>query len=299
MSNTYKYIVYDIGGTYIKWAVVDSLFNIIENDKFFFECSKRDCKKELINEIGIQVNQLTNKYQDIKAIGISTAGDVDFNTTTILGSTPNHFNYTGINFKQELNKYTKLDIVIDNDANCAVLGEKVKGLLQNSNSGILLTLGTDIGGGILINNQIFRGYNHSAGEVGYMNVNNRRWGTYFSATGLSRLAKEKLNIDEIPNKILDNPNNQYTEIVNYWYDGLSKGIANLIALFNPQTIIIGGGLSETNKIDLSILKTNIDKILIEDHLKNSYQLVLSKHGNISALYGCIQLLNNKYNVINN
>lgn len=287
-----KYIVYDIGGTFIKWAIVDNEFNIIEKNKFPFDCKNRDCKNELIPIIGEQIINFQNKFSNIKGIGISTAGDVNQNTTEILGSTPNHKNYTGINFKNELSKYSSLDLVIDNDANCAILGETTNGLLKNIDVAILITLGTDIGGGIIINNDIYRGWLGTAGEIGYMNVLGKRWGTYFSAIGLSRIIKEKYDTNLTPNEILKNYK-KFEKEIDFWYEGLSIGIANLISLFNPKKIIIGGGLSESKLIDLNKINKIKNKILIENHLINSCQIELSNNGNDSAIYGCIKLLNQK------
>lgn len=290
---TNKYIIYDIGGTFIKWAIVDSNYKIIEKNKFSFDCKNKDCKNELIPIIGKQIIEFQNKFTNIKGIGISTAGDVDRNTTEILGSTPNHKNYTGVNFKEELSKYTSLEIIVDNDANCAVIGESINGLLQNIDVGILITLGTDIGGGIIIDNNIYRGWLGTAGEVGYMNVLGKRWGTYFSAIGLSRIVQEKHQKNINPSDILKNYELFKNEI-DFWYEGLSIGIANLISLFNPKKIIIGGGLSESKLIDLNKINIIKNKILIENHLINSCSIELSNNGNDSALYGCVKLLNKKF-----
>lgn len=289
-----KYIIYDIGGTFIKWAIVDNEYNIIEKNKFPFNCKNKDCKNELIPIIGKQIIEFQNKFKNIKGIGISTAGDVNRKTTEILGSTPNHKNYTGINFKNELSKYTSLELVVDNDANCAILGETTNGLLKNIDVAILITLGTDIGGGIIINNDVYRGWLGTAGEVGYMNVLGKRWGTYFSAIGLSRIVKEKYNKEIDPNDILKN-DKEFEQEINFWYQGLSIGIANLISLFNPKKIIIGGGLSESKLINLNKINEIKNKILIENHLINSCQIELSSNGNDSAIYGCVKLLNQKFN----
>lgn len=291
-----KYIVFDIGGTFIKWAIVDEKFKIIKNDKFRFDAANRNCKIELIAEIGQKIKEAQKEYFDLAGIGISTAGDVHPDTTEILGSAPHHNNYIGTNYRQELSKYSNLPIIIDNDANVAILGESIKGQLKDTSNAVMITLGTDIGCGILINNQIYRGFGGSAGEAGYLNVLGRRWGTYFSALGLSRLAKEYNNIDNIePIDVLKNTNNNFGVVVDLWYEGLSIGIANLIAILNPQKLIIGGGLSESNSIDLNLIKTIVNKNLIENHLINSCQIEISKHGNNSAIYGCVQLLNESIN----
>lgn len=289
-----KYIVFDIGGTFIKWAVVDENYNIIKNDKFKFDALNRSCKTELIEEIGNKIKEVEKEFKDLKGIGISTAGDVHPETTTILGAAPHHNDYVGTNYKKSLQKYTNLPLVIENDANVAILGEFKKGQLQNTSNAIMITLGTDIGCGILIDNQIYRGFSGFAGEAGYLNVLGRRWGTYFSAIGLAKLAKEFYNIDSIePIEVLENKENKFNEVVDLWYEGLSIGISNLISILNPQKLIIGGGLSESNKINIDLIKSIVNKHLIEDHLIQSCEIELSKHGNFSAIYGCVDLLNKK------
>lgn len=286
-----KYIVFDIGGTFIKWAIVDEEFQIIKGDKFRFDAANSNCKVELIDRIGKKIQEMQEEHL-IKGVGISTAGDVHPDTTEILGSAPHHKNYIGTNYRKELSKYCDLPIVVDNDANVAILGESIKGQLKNTSNAVMITLGTDIGCGILINNQIYRGFAGSAGEAGYLNVLGRRWGTYFSAIGLVRLAKEFNNIDKIePIEVLKNIDNKFESIINLWYEGLSIGISNLIAILNPQKLIIGGGLSESNAIDLKLIKKIVDKNLIENHLINSCEIEISKHGNNSAIYGCVELLN--------
>ena len=294
-NNNEKYIIYDIGGTFIKWAIATKDFEIINKGKFPFDCSNRNCNPELVIAIGSQITEFQRTYENIIGVGISTAGDVDINTGKIIGSVPNHKNYIGTNFKDELKRFTNLPIVIDNDANCAVLGELIMGELKNCESGILITLGTDIGGGIVINKEVFRGHNGSAGEVGYMDVLNRRWGTWFSAIGLSRLVEESQKLRVEPEIILKNEFKQFRNEVAYWYHGLSRGIANLIALFNPEKVVIGGGLSESNLIDLKVINKIKDSVLIENHLINNTKIVLSKNGNTSAIYGCVKMLNNYLN----
>lgn len=289
-----KYIIFDIGGTFIKYAVVDSDYKILLKDKFPFDAINENCKVKMIKLIGEKAIELKKDYENVVGIGVSTAGDVDPNTTTIIGSVPNHKNYKGVNFKKELSKYIDLPLVIDNDANIAVLGEFVKGQLKNTKNSAMITLGTDIGCGIIINEEVFKSNSGCAANAGYMNVLDRRFGTYFSAIGLKRLLKEFKNIEEKPQDIL--PNKKYSEVVDYWYKGLSIGIANIIAILSPEKLIIGGGLSESKMIDIKKIKKIVSSVLIEKHIINSCKIELSNNGNESALYGCVKLLNIMLNV---
>ncbi len=168
--NTKKYIVFDIGGTFVKYAVVDSSFKIIMKDKFPFEAMKRDCKKEMIPLIGKTITDLEKKYGKVDGIGISTAGDIDPNTTLVIGACPNHNNYAGTIFKDVLKPYTSAPLVVENDANIAALGESVNGDLKGIKDAVMITLGTGIGCGIIIDGKIFKGPSGCGANVGYLNI---------------------------------------------------------------------------------------------------------------------------------
>lgn len=290
----HKYIVFDIGGTFIKYAVVDSKYKILLKDKFPFDAINQNCKVEMMKKIGEKALELQKKFDYISGIGVSTAGDVDPKSTVIIGSVPNHKNYMGVNFKKELSKYINLPLVIDNDANIAVLGESVMGQLKGVKNAVMITLGTDIGCGIIIDGNIFKSSSGCAANAGYLNVLGRRFGTYFSAIGLKRLLKEIHNKEEEPANILSNK--KYQDVVEYWYKGLSIGISNIISILSPEKFIIGGGLSESKLIDIKKIKKIVHATLIENHLSKACKIELSKHGNESALFGCVKLLNEKIGI---
>ena len=97
-----------------------------------------------------------------------------------------------------------------------MFGELIKGELINYQSGVLLTLGTAIGGGIIINNQLYKGFSNTAGEIGYLNVKGLRYGTWFSAIRLSKIVKRIHNLDLNPEEIL-NKQNEFSKIIEFWY----------------------------------------------------------------------------------
>ena len=290
-----QYIIFDIGGTFIKWAIIDAQFKLYHMDKFAFAAQERNCQIEMVAQIIAVIEEQQVHFPNLKGIGIATAGDVDPHEFEIIGAVPNHKQYIGTNYKKAFAKYLAQGwkLIVINDANAAVLGEHAQGQLQDVSDAIMLTLGTDIGCGILINNQLFSGYHGTAGEVGYQNVLNRRYGTYFSAIGLGRLAQEfQLTTKTLePVTILKNENHLFDELIEYWYQGLAIGISNLICMFGPQKIILGGGLSEAKILDLNRIQTIINQNLIEPHLIASYQLELALHGNLAAIHGCTVLLN--------
>lgn len=293
-NNQVNYLIFDIGGTFIKWALTDHE-KIIKNNKFAFN-SKKENGKNLISKIGKLILEETKNNKNIKAFGISTCGDVDSKTSLILGSSPNILEYTGLNFKKEISQFTKIPFIIENDANCAAIGE-FNSLSNNSVKDlILLTLGTDIGCGIYQNKKLFKGQSHSAGEAGYMNVLGKRWGTWFSARGLLKLYNKNNNLTTTPEKLLLSKDSKVKKVLNLWYRGLAIGITNLITILNPQIVLLGGGLSDQKLLNLDLLKKIINKNLIEKNLINSYKLDYASLGNAAALYGCIWLLNKKFDI---
>lgn len=296
-NNQVNYLIFDIGGTFIKWALTDHE-KIIKNNKFAFD-SKKENGKNLISKIGKLISEETKDNKKIRAFGISTCGDVDSNSSLILGSSPNILEYAGLNFKKEISQFTKLPFIIENDANCAAIGEFTNLNNNSINDLILLTLGTDIGCGIYQNKKLFKGHSHSAGEAGYMNVLGRRWGTWFSARGLLKLYNKNSNSLTEPEHLLLSKDLKVKKVLDLWYKGLAIGIANLITILNPQVVLLGGGLSEQKLLNLDLLKKTINKNLMEEHLINSYKLDYASLGNTAAIYGCIWLLNKKFDILNN
>lgn len=110
-----------------------------------------------------------------------------------------------------------------------------------------------------------------------------------------KIVKRIHNIDLKPEEIL-NKENEFSKIIEFWYQGLSIGIANIIALLNPQKIIIGGGLSESKLININIIISNIKSTIDQPHLLNKTEIGISDHGNKSALYSCVGLINKHYSI---
>ncbi len=286
-----KYVVFDIGGTFVKYGVCDSDFNILKKDKVAFDAIHKDCKNELTQLVGNKIVELEKEFNTkFAGVGISTAGDIDPNTTLVIGACPNHNNYAGTIWKEKLQPFTNAPIVVENDANIAALGESVKGEMKGVKNAVMITLGTCIGCGIMINGEIFKGPSGCGANAGYLNVFGRRWGTFFSAIGTTRLLKEMKNIEGVaPIDIITKP--EYSDVAEYWYQGLSAGIANLILILSPSKFIIGGGIVESKKVDLDKIKHYVAQYLMEEHFFKAVDIELSNYGNDSALFGCVELLN--------
>lgn len=265
----------DIGGTSIKIGVVKQ-DNVIENT------STRNVFKGKSNQFikGIKdfCNIYINKY-NITKIGIGCPGDI-INGKVETAANLGWKNYNILEDFQ--NNFPDLEIKICNDGLAAFYGEKKYGKLKDIDNAIFITLGRGVGGAILMNNQIVIGSHLKGGKIGHMiiNRNGRRCNcgrrgcleTYASVLGLINTVKEynMHTIDE-NSKISDEKLSGY-QIVQYakgnnkmvlsairkWNYDIAEGILNLCNLFDPQRIVIAGGITESDLIDLELIKTFIN-----------------------------------------
>ena len=218
--------------------------------------------------------------EDVISVGIGCPGAVD-SEKGIIVLTPN-LPYKNFNVREIFAKKMKLPVYLDNDANCAVLGEVVSGAAKNYKTAIAVTLGTGVGGGIIIDGKIYNGFNCAAGELGHMitHRNGRQcncgrkgcFEAYASATALIKDTKEAAlkNPDSLLNRLCDgdlekiNGKTSFdgkragdkvaTEVVENYIEELGEGIINYINIFQPEIILIGGGISNEGEYLLETLR---------------------------------------------
>lgn len=290
-----KYLIFDIGGTFVKWAIINSNFEIIENSKWPFN-GKIEGKEVLIKKISNKIEEI-EKQIDISAIGISTAGIVDPNTSEMAKITHNIKNWGGTNIKKELSFFTKKPIFVENDANAAIIGESTAKHLTNHKNILMITLGTDVGGGIIIDNNIYRGTHGFAGEVGFQFIDgNKRWGETASTKGLIELIKERNNVEISTYDILNSQDEKIIKSLDIWYKKIANGLTNFIVSFNFDAIIIGGGISESELFDLNKITDYINGFLLIPEFKHSYKLYKASMGNNAAIIGMTKIINNSIDI---
>lgn len=266
------YVGIDLGGTNIAVGILDENLKIIKKGSVPTRASREypDILKDmamltlrLIDETGLSIGQ-------IPYIGIGSPGSCDRKRGYLLYT--NNINFKNVPIRQEIQKYIPLPIHLENDANCAALAESMVGAAKDVDNSITVTLGTGVGGGIILNNQIFTGFNGLAGEIGHFVIHQggeqctcgRKgcWEAYASATGLIRQTRHAA---------LGNPNSQIhqlvhgdldkidaktafdamragdatgTKVVNDYIQYVAEGAANLINIFQPEMLIFGGGVSK-------------------------------------------------------
>ncbi|MFC4388796.1 ROK family protein [Gracilibacillus marinus] len=248
MTESY-YLCFDIGGTNVKYGVLNALGSFVTQGHY---STNKSSKKTFIQDITNKVNEITSTYA-IKRIGISFPGfiNVDTGYAEFAGAIDV---LHGENILALLYENITLPIVIENDANCATLAEKLTGNAKDCDDFICMTIGTGIGGGIFINGKLVNGHTFKAGEFGLMIIDGMVNGyknmheiastsalihTYKEAKGLNE--SEKVEGDQVFREALED--RQVKRLLDQWFSYVSFGIFNLAATLNPEKILIGGGIS--------------------------------------------------------
>jgi predicted NBD/HSP70 family sugar kinase len=281
-----KYLAFDIGGTHIKFGIVDDEGNVIRHS--YMDTEAYLGGKAIVEKVINKTNE-AKLEEELEGIAISTAGQVNFNTGTIVAAGDTIPDYQGLEIKKLVSEAVNLPVEVRNDVDCAALCENWKGNHLAKNF-IVLTVGTGIGGGIVLNNELYSGHSFSAGEWGYMLVEGEPFEKVASISGLIYLAKiykenREWTGEEIF-KLFDNGDAEIAIAVEEFYKHLGIGIANLIYIFNPEVVILGGGITERGPRFLQEVKEVVTKYTNPSILKNT-ELTLAKFSNYSGMIGAV------------
>lgn len=240
-----KYVSIDIGGTAIKYGIITGTGKILSRSEMRTEAQKGG-PSILEKAVGI-VRELKNG-EEISGICISTAGMVDTEKGEIFYAAPLIPNYAGTKFKEVMEETFGIPCEVENDVNCAGLAESVSGAAKGSTSTLMLTIGTGIGGCIVLDGKVFHGYSNSACEVGYMHMFDSDFQTLGAASILTKkVAERKGEPVHFWNgyHIFEEAkagNEICIQAIDEMVDILGRGIANICYVLNPQTVVLGGGI---------------------------------------------------------
>lgn len=285
-----KYISIDIGGTAIKYGLIDDKANILEN--YEIETNAQKGGDHILNEVIKIVENFVKKNQNDQIMGvcISTAGVVDTKNGSIYHASDLIPNYIGINFKKAIKEKFALSCQVENDVNCAGYAEYKSGASKDSSVCLTLTIGTGIGGCGIIDGKIIHGANGSAFEVGYINIRNDKFENLGSAkTLVEKVAKEKNEDISFWNgkKVFENAKKGdeiCIKAIDEMCDVLGLGIANLSYMLNPDTVVLGGGIMAQEKY----LKKRIEEkisLYLEKRFFDNMTLKFAKHQNQAGILG--------------
>ena len=244
-----KALAIDVGGTKIYTAIIDEKGQIIGDIEKYSTPKDLQEMKDLFKTI-IETNE-----DKVDAIAFATAGAVDNENTKVISSTANLVEgYRTIEFV----KLSKKPVFVENDANAAAWAEHILGASTGMPNSIMLTLGTGVGGGIILNNKLFKGKSGSAGEMHFKMYPDKRrkctcgaydcFEAYASGSGLKRTAEEILNNPQVTTyDVIDGlkiGDKKMTEVFNKWQDDILSGIVGLTNLFDQDVVVLSGSMAE-------------------------------------------------------
>lgn len=282
-----KYVSIDIGGTAIKYGVINSEGQIVEKEQMPTEAWRGG--PEILNKV-IGIVETYKKIYTVSGICISTAGMVDVEKGEIFYAAPLIPNYAGTKFKQVLEEKFQIPCEVENDVNCAGLAESVSGVAKQSKVTLCLTVGTGIGGCIIIQGKIFRGYSNSACEVGYMNMGDSDFQTLGAASVLTKkVAERKKEPQERWNgyRIFEHAKKGDAvccQAIDEMVDILGKGIANICYVLNPEIIVLGGGIMAQQEFLKEKIEQSVKRYLVPSIAENT-KIAFAKHKNDAGMLG--------------
>ena len=283
----------DIGGTMIKYGLVSSDGEILSTDKIETEAEKG--LENILNKI----DNIFKRYKENNPVGIAVSGTGQINGMIgkVIGGNPIIPNWIGTNLVKILEEKYNLPAVLENDVNCVALGEKWIGAGKDLSNFICLTIGTGIGGGIILNNQLFRGENFVAGEFGHILIKKGEFEQFASTTALIRLVKERTEKTLNGKEIFDLEKKEiveYQEVISEWIENLTDGLSSIVYCFNPANIILGGGVIEQGEPLINRIKDSLFK-KIGPQFKEKLNIIQAKLGNNAGMIGASYLLLEKFN----
>lgn len=283
----------DIGGTMIKYGLVSSDGEILSTDKIETEAEKG--LENILNKI----DNIFKRYKENNPVGIAVSGTGQINGMIgkVIGGNPIIPNWIGANLVKILEEKYNLPAILENDVNCVALGEKWIGAGKDLSNFICLTIGTGIGGGIILNNQLFRGENFVAGEFGHILIKKGEFEQFASTTALIRLVKERTGKILNGKEIFDLEKKEiveYQEVISEWIENLTDGLSSIIYCFNPANIILGGGVIGQGEPLINRIKNSLFK-KIGSQFKEKLNIIQAKLGNNAGMIGASYLLLEKFN----
>lgn len=304
----------DIGGTGIKGVLTRESGKVLSYKYIQTPDSAKKIDQAIYDLVETLATTATISKIDIKAIGIGAAGSID-RAKGIVITSPHIPSWKKYPLSKNIEKLTGIQVFLENDATAALIGGWWQGNGSKFSNWIMLTIGTGIGGGVIIDNKIFTGQNGSAMEVGHMSIdpngklcqcgNTGCWERYASATALIELVepmlkkrnctsslKEKIKSEPLTAQLIfeeaRNNDECAMEAVSQIAHYLGYGIVNLVNIFNPEAIILGGGLSHGHKQLIPVIKEIVDQRALPG-LKENLKIMPIKDQELIPALGAARL----------
>ncbi|NAS16301.1 ROK family protein [Clostridium butyricum] len=245
--------------------------------------------KNILEKVINIVSEYKKEYT-LSGICISTAGMVDCEKGEIIHASDLIPNYTGTQIKKTLEDIFSIPCEVENDVNCTGLAEYFSGSAKGSSISLCLTIGTGIGGSIIINDKVFHGFSGSACEVGYMNMFKSKFEDLGATSILVKKVSKLKNCSEnhIDGKLIfemaKNNDEDCIKAIDEMVDILGMGIANICYVINPEVVVLGGGIMAQKDYLYDKIRLSLDKYLIPT-ISSKTKLEFAKNQNKAGMLG--------------
>lgn len=303
----------DVGGTKIAAGVVDENGEILARTRVPTPADPQWA----VDAIAQAVRELKEEHPEVVAVGVGAPGFVDRDRSTVIFA-PN-IAWENEPLKTRVEELTGLTTVVENDANCAAWAEFRFGAAAAHDDAVLITVGTGIGGGIVLDGRLHRGRFGVAGEIGHLNMvpdgllcgcgGKGCWEQYGSGRALRRYGREKAAHDPISGKRMLELNDGVAETIRGIHiteaaaegdplalecyaelaDWLGRGMADLAALFDPAVFVLGGGVSDSGDLLLTPVAAAFEQYITGGIHRPRAEVVLATMGSAAGIAGAADL----------
>lgn len=302
----------DIGGTSVKLGLFRTSGELL--DKWEIPTRKEDGGSQILPDVAESVKEKLEERgidtEDVQGIGVGVPGPV---TPEGVVRRCVNVGWGVFNVEETLSGLTGYPVKAGNDANVAALGELWQGAGKGAKNIVMVTLGTGIGGGVIIDGNIVAGATGAGGEIGHLPVNDDETLTcgcgkkgcleqYASATGVVTLTKRALEASDLPSSLreLKEPTAKdlfdaakegdtlALEVLEQFGKILGKGLASVACVVNPEVFVIGGGVSKAGKIITDVVEKYF--VPYAFHACRETQFKLAELGNDAGIYGCVKMI---------
>lgn len=303
----------DLGGTNIATGVVDEKYQIVGRGKKKTACPRPAAEicDDMAAAAKMAVEDAGLTMADIATVGVGAPGSI--NPYTGMIATSNNLQFSNVPMGEMLKERLGFDIYMENDASAAAYGEFIAGAGVGTKDFIAITLGTGVGGGIIIDGKLFSGANLSGGELGHTVIvvdgapctcgRKGCWEAYASATGLINLTRQAMrehpdtvmwklcegDIDKVSGRTaydgMRAGDGTACQVVDSYVKYVACGILNTVNTFQPDVLCIGGGISKEGDTLLNPIKEIVERDRFTKNLEKQTELKIAKLGNDAGIIG--------------
>jgi len=306
-----NYIGVDIGGTQVKIGIIDEYGTV--NKPVAYDVAFDGYDTPIIDTVVTKLTRFMNynglEDNQIHGIGVSATGQIDVKDGKVVGTAGHIKNWEGCCIQECIKKIYSGPITVMNDANCAALAEQWIGNSIGVSDAVVITIGTGVGGGVIVNSEILCGVSGGAGELGHITIRNNGklcscgnrgcYEQYASTTALARMVQQAQKAGKLKSGLIDSTtingrtifeaagkNSYLDKLLNEWIGYVADGLVGIIHTFNPQVVLVGGGVSTQKEFFIDPLRAKVVSRVMPAYAK-VLKLDAAKLGNDAGMVGAV------------